>query len=226
MTYDIALYGHLTFDEVLHNTKFSTNVGGIVNVWKSLKTIDNKLNVYVAPLAIGESKIIIKNNIKDNYSNLNRTKYKFVPTANAKVSHVAYLNELQDFDFVESLHGIKTADLCTIHENEGTPLELTIAKKFDILFVSEEHLHLIPKEYKNRLVVHGPTRSTVYKNSKQIATCENEKDFLTNVNVLGAGDYFASCYIFGIIHGHNDERCLHQSQILTTKYLKDRHEKT
>lgn len=226
MIYDVALYGHLTFDEVLHENTFSINVGGIANIWKSLKTIDNKLNVYVSPLAIGDSRIVIKNNIKDNYSNLNRTKYKSITSVNTKVSHVAYLNELHDFDFVNSLYGIKTADLCTIHENEGTSLPLTIAEKFDIIFASEEHIHLIPKEYQNRLIIHGPTKSTLYKNSKQIETCENKKDFLTNVNVLGAGDYFAACYIFGIIRGHNDKRCLHQSQILTTKYLKDRHEKT
>lgn len=226
MNCDIALYGHLTFDEVFHENKVTTNVGGIANVWRSLKIIDNTLNVQVIPLSVGDSRIVIKNNVKDNYSNLNRTIYHNVNMVKAKVSHVAYLNELKTFDFVDSLYGIKTADLCTVHENEGTPLSLTIAEKFDIIFVSEEHLHLLPEGYTKRLIVHGPTSSSCFENGSHMEFYEDKVNFLSDINTLGAGDYFASQYICKIVRDNDRTPSLKYVQTMTTEYLKERHEKT
>lgn len=223
--YDFALYGHLTFDEVYHEGYHSTNIGGIVNVWRALKSIDKHLNIYTCPLHIGESKIVIENDKKDNYSNLNRFELFLGEAVEAKLSHVAYVNELDSPGLVRALKGVKTADVCTTNENDGTPLALEIANEFDFLFVAEDQIHLIPKEFNRRLVVHGPTETTVFKAGEQIAYYSNASQHLTGVNVLGAGDYFAACYMYGIIHGRNDQHCAEMSQRLTTKYLKDRNEK-
>jgi sugar/nucleoside kinase (ribokinase family) len=223
--YDFALYGHLTFDEVYHDGYHSTNIGGIANVWRALKSIDKHLNIYTCPLHIGESKIVIENDKKDNYSNLNRFELFLGEAVEAKLSHVAYVNELDSPSLVRALKGVKTADVCTTNENDGTPLALEIANEFDFLFVAEDQIHLIPKEFNRRLVVHGPTETTVFKASEQIAHYSNASQYLTGANVLGAGDYFAACYMYGIIHGRNDDHCAEMSQRLTTKYLKDRNEK-
>jgi hypothetical protein len=223
--YDFALYGHLTFDEVYHDGYLSTNIGGIANVWRALKEIDKRLNIYTCPLHIGESKIVIENDKKDNYSNLNRFELFLGEAVEAKLSHVAYVNELDSPGLVRALKGVKTADVCTTKENEGTPLALEIANEFDFLFVAEDQIHLIPKEFNRRLVVHGPKETTVFKAGEQIAHYSNASQYLTGVNVLGAGDYFAACYMYGIIHGRNDDHCAEMSQRLTTKYLKDRNEK-
>lgn len=223
--YDFALYGHLTFDEVYHDGYHSTNIGGIANVWRALKSIDKNLNVYTCPLHIGESKIVIENDKKDNYSNLNRFELFLGEAVEAKLSHVAYVNELDSPGLVRALKGVKTADVCTTNENEGTPLALEIANEFDFLFVAEDQMHLIPKEFNRRLVVHGPKETTVFKAGEQIAHYSNASQYLTGVNVLGAGDHFAACYMYGIIHGRNDDHCAEMSQRLTTKYLKDRNEK-
>ena len=51
--YDIALYGHLVFDTVKENPKTNHDIGGIVNVWRSLKDIDPTLDIYVCPSNIG-----------------------------------------------------------------------------------------------------------------------------------------------------------------------------
>jgi len=227
--YDFALYGHLTFDEVYHDGYHSTNIGGIANVWRALKGIDKHLNIYTCPLHIGESKIVIENDKKDNYSNLNRfDMFLGGPFVEAKLSHVTYVNELDRRrpGLVRALKGIKTADVCTKNENEGTPLALEIANEFDFLFVAEDQIHLIPKEFNRRLVVHGPTKTTVFKAGEQIAHYSNASQYLTGANVLGAGDHFAACYMYGIIHGRNDEHCAEMSQRLTTKYLKNRNEKS
>jgi sugar/nucleoside kinase (ribokinase family) len=223
--YDFALYGHLTFDEVYYNGCHSTNIGGIANVWHSLKSIDENLNIYTCPLHIGESKIIIENDKKDNYSKLNKFDLFLGNAAEAKLSHVAYVNELYDPSIVKTLKGIKTADVCTTNENDGKPLALEIANEFDFIFVAEDQIHLVPKEFKRRLIVHGPKETKVYKAGEQIVQVSNAEQYLTDVNVLGAGDYFAACYMYGIIHGRNDDHCAEMSQRLTTKYLRDRHEK-
>lgn len=223
--YDFALYGHLTFDEVYHDGYHSTNVGGIANVWRSLKNIDKRLNIYTCPLHIGESKVVIENDKKDNYSNLNRFQMFPGEVVEAKLSHVAYVNELDSPSIVKSLKGVKTADVCTTHEDDGMPLSLEIANEFDFIFVAEDQIHLVPKEFNRRLVVHGPKETTVFKAGEQIAHYSNADQYLTGANVLGAGDYFAACYMYGIIHGRDDNHCAEMSQRLTTKYLKDRNEK-
>lgn len=223
--YDFALYGHLTFDEIYHDGYHSTNVGGIANVWCSLKSIDKRLNIYTCPLHFGESKIVIENEKKDNYSNLNQFKISGFDAVEAKLSHVAYVNELDSPSIVRALKGVKTADVCTTKENEGKPLSLEIANEFDFIFVAEDQKDLVPKEYERRLVVHGPCQTTVYKHGVQITHFENFDQYLTGANVLGAGDHFAACYMYGIIHGRDDKHCAEMSQRLTTKFLRDRHEK-
>lgn len=223
--YDFALYGHLTFDEIYHDGYHSTNIGGIANVWRSLKSIDKRLNIYTCPLHFGESKIVIENEKKDNYSNLNQFKISGFDAVEAKLSHVAYVNELDSPSIVRALKGVKTADVCTTKENEGKPLSLEIANEFDFIFVAEDQKDLVPKEYERRLVVHGPCQTTVYKHGVQITHFENFDQYLTGANVLGAGDHFAACYMYGIIHGRDDKHCAEMSQRLTTKFLRDRHEK-
>lgn len=223
--YDIALYGHLTFDEVYFKGQYSTNVGGIANVWRALKNIDNALHIHVSPQAIGDSRIVLRNHSKDNYSKLNKVQC-LIDIVDAKLSHVAYANELEGLNLINQLKGIKTADICTTHEQQGRELELEVANEFDFIFVSVEHTHLVPQKFKNRLVIHGPTETRVYKNGDRIAHFSNPSQYLEDINVLGAGDYFAACYIYGIIHGRNDDHCAEMSQRLTTKYLKDLHEKT
>jgi len=223
--YDFALYGHLTFDEIYHDGYHSTNVGGIANVWRSLKSIDKRLNIYTCPLHFGESKIVIENDKKDNYSNLNQFEMFLGDAVEAKLSHVAYVNELDSPSIVRVLKGVKTADVCTTKENEGKLLSLEIANEFDFIFVAEDQKDLVPKEFNRRLVVHGPCQTTVYKHGVQITHFENFDQYLTGANVLGAGDHFAACYMYGIIHGRDDKHCAEMSQRLTTKFLRDRHEK-
>ena len=215
----------MTFDEIYHDGYHSTNVGGIANVWRSLKSIDKRLNIYTCPLHFGESKIVIENDKKDNYSNLNQFEMFLGDAVEAKLSHVAYVNELNSPSIVRALKGVKTADVCTTKENEGKPLSIEIANEFDFIFVAEDQKDLVPKEYERRLVVHGPCQTTVYKHGVQLTHFENFDQYLTGANVLGAGDHFAACYMYGIIHGRDDKHCAEMSQRLTTKFLKDRHEK-
>lgn len=222
-SFDVALYGHLVFDEV-YNETFSTNVGGIANVWKALKNIDQTLSVYVCPVHFGSSKISIKNNEKLNDSKLNLIETK-VNVRQAPISHVAYVNELNNIDFISEIQGIKTADVCTTGFNDKV-LDSDLASEFDIIFVADDQQHLIPNTYKNILVVHGPKEVFVYESGENKFHYSNEDQYLTDINVLGAGDYFAACYIYGTLYNRTYSECAELSQKLTTKYLKECNEKT
>lgn len=220
--FDVAIYGHLVFDEV-HNKKFFTNIGGIANVWNAFKSIDPTITTYVCPVHFGKSKITINENVKHNDSNLNLIDTNVV-VRQATISHVAYVNELNNTEFIQSIHGIKTADLCTTGKQDKI-LSIDLASQFDIIFVAFDQKHLVPESYENKLVVHGPTETVVYHNQKELAKFSNVHQFLSDINVLGAGDYFAACYIYGTLYNRTDEECAEMAQILTTKFLKDRHEK-
>lgn len=220
--FDVALYGHVVFDEI-YNRFHSTNVGGITNVWRSLKSIDHTISTYVCPVHFGNSRITISDNEKFNDSYLNEINTEVV-VKKSTLSHVAYANELNNTDFIRSLEGIKTADVCTTGQKDRI-LDSELASQFDLIFVADDQIHLIPENYNNRLVVHGPTESFVISAGEKIAEFSNKDQYLKDINVLGAGDYFAACYIYGILYNRTDAECLEHSQKLTTKYLKEQNEK-
>jgi hypothetical protein len=221
---DVALYGHLTFDQIFAGSP-TFEVGGIANVWRSLMSIDPKLQVKVHPLMIGTSHIAIQGNQKQNLSNLNQVPVKPLITE-AKLSHIAYINELPDPEIVFQIQGFLTGDICTIDVGQGTPLKKEVAERFDLIFVSKEDLALIPDHYSKRLVVHAPTETSVYDCGRQIACCSNPEEYLEDINVLGAGDYFAAAYIYRWIQGNNDQDCAQSAQRKTTQFLKERYAKT
>jgi len=217
MTYDIALYGHLVFDTIVDGCKINSELGGIGNVWKSLKSFDADLSVYACPTVIGESTITIdrKNSKRTSESYLNMNTVEFT-VERAKINHIAYINELMNTSFMPQLTGTIFADICT-----GKPLDVRTQAYVDYLFVSEEDLHLVnTKSFKGKLVVHSPRRSCVGEHSYETPP----ENYVENANVLGAGDHFAACFMYAKLNDRTDEDSLVLSHTLTTKWLKEKNE--
>lgn len=214
--YDIALYGHLVFDTIIDMGNLRHDVGGIANVWKSLKSIDQSLSVYVCPAAIGTSVITIDREASQRTSNsyLNQNSVQFFVQPST-FSHIAYINELDYADFVNDLQGTVFADVCT-----GRKLDSRFNECIDYLFVSEEDISLVDIDnFKGKIVMHSPTKSSVGSFQH-----ENPNDYIKNANVLGAGDHFAACFMYAKLNNRTDEAALTLSHTLTTRWLKEKNE--
>lgn len=215
---DFGLYGHLVFDTVL-DVKTYHNTGGIANVWRALKHLNSKADIHVSPTAIGYSTITINREKSERYSNSDLNASTILPTIiQARVNHIAYINELEETFFIRHLEGIVCADICT-----GETLDDELLDMIDYLFVSEEDLRLIKTSdrIKGIIVVHSPTRSYFYHNKYECTS-----DYIEGLNVLGAGDYFAARFMLGLHKNHLPEKCLRDAHRETTKFLKDSYGKT
>lgn len=215
--YDISIYGHLVFDTVIDNEKFFYQTGGIVNVWKSLKLIDKNLKIHICPTNIGYSTIKI-NRIKSSRKSdsfLNQIDID-VQIKKSKISHICYINEIKKLNFIKKIKEIKTADLCT-------GKTISNYNFIDYLFVSGEDLKLLKnyKKFEKTLIVHNPEYSWTNKNKHFYL---NKKNIINNANVLGAGDYFAACYIYGILNNINEDKILEYAHTKTSKYIRQRNE--
>ena len=190
MTYDIALYGHLTRDRIFNNFKETNTVGAIGNVWHHLTLVNPNLKVYICPTEIGEGLIYVNKNKSERTSIANMSMYKKWPDIkSAKINHICYLNTLQDTSFINYLEGTISVDLCT-----GKKLKLDLLSKVDYLFISEEDMYYDIEElkeimYKGYIIYHYPNGSIVYHKGKENIT---NLDPLNNINVLGLGDRFAA----------------------------------
>lgn len=211
--YDIALYGHLVLDTIQDGTKISHEVGGIINVWKSLKLINPNLNIYVCPTNIGSSDIYVdrKNSFRQGKSNLNELSTE-IRIKQAKINLISYINFIDDLNFINRLNGIICADICS-----GKQFKLN--NKIDYLFISEEDIEAIDESnYTNKIIVHSPKSS--YIKNKNIKF--NSDEYLTNINPLGAGDFYAAHYIYSLLNNKDDISCIEESHRRTIKFLKDK----
>jgi len=215
--YDIALYGHLVFDTVKENPKTNHNIGGIVNVWRSLKDIDPTLDIYVCPSNIGTSTITID---KDNSQRTSESKLNAigvdVKVQPALISHIAYINEIDDLSFLKGITGLVFADICS-----GREINKEAYKYLNYIFVSEEDKHLLRdiEEFKGTVITHSPMTS--YNSKGETFTLEEEQ-YIKGANVLGAGDFYAACFMYGKLNTRLDFECMKMSHRLTTNHLKSK----
>ena len=156
--YDIALYGHLVFDTIIDGVNpFSYNIGGIANVWRALKEINDKLSIYICPINIGISSIVLNKKESERRSNsyLNQIDVLY-KIQDAAISHISYLNEIDYPSFIQNLRGCVSADICT-----GRTIDISLFPQVNILFVSDEDLHLIKNinSYQGILIRHSPKYS-------------------------------------------------------------------
>jgi sugar/nucleoside kinase (ribokinase family) len=218
--HDVALYGHLTLDRIFNGFKTDQSVGSIGNVWKHLKTVSPKLNIHLGPTDIGEALILIDEHSRERSSIANLSiKTKDPTLKKSKWSHVLYINELSNIDYIKDIKdGIVSADVC-----RGKKIkDLQILQQVDYLFLSDEDLDCNPKDLLNYLrkgmILHSPSGSVFY--NKQGIEHKNKVDTIGNVNVLGCGDMLAAGFIAFSLEGLAVPDALKKAHEEVTKVLK------
>ena len=200
--YDLCVYGHLTVDRIFTDFKETTSLGAIANFWNALNKIQSNLKVKLNPSALGEAIIVINktNAQRTGRGNLN-IKTIEPPVVDSKWHHIMYLNRLQNKEFINKISsGIISADL-TAGDIDILPMLHTL----DFLFVSDEELMMpideLAKLVKGWVILHYPSGSYATNGQEVIKSTTPLHD---NLNVLGAGDTFAACFIHSMLQNNNN----------------------
>lgn len=200
---DISLYGHLTIDNLLDGETEKKTLGSIANVWKALIELDSSLNIGLSPIDIGQALIYIDKKSATRVSKASLNLKKFSPKVfESKIHHLTYLNEMSERSFIASLDGIITADICP-----GRPVMKEVLSQIDYLFISDEDCDDftgLVEATKGWVILHSATGSICSNGEDEFFWKLHEDDILKNVNVLGAGDIFASCCLYKLLEKDND----------------------
>jgi hypothetical protein len=223
-SFDIAIYGHLSYDNIYEGFNYKSSVGCMGNVWNQLKIINPDLKVKLEPTDIGESLILadVEQCKRTSVSRLS-LKTQAPSIHDSKVSHVMYINELSDTSFIKDLKGFVTADVCN-----GKSLNLNDKnlQYIDLLLISDEDMFVdiatLCSVIRGSVLMHYPTGSTLYKQdlhfTKQNAT------LVSGINVLGAGDKLAAYILAGLLDSTNalPKVIQHAHSALTNYYINEK----
>ena len=217
---DISLYGHLTIDTLLDGETEKKTLGSIANVWKSLVGLDCSLNIGLSPIDIGQALIYIDKKAATRVGKASLNLRKSSPKIfESKIHHLLYLNEMSERSFIASLDGIITADICP-----GKPVMKEVLSHIDYLFISDEDcddFDALVEATKGWVILHSATGSICSNGKDEFFWKLNEDDILKNVNVLGAGDIFASCFLYKLLGEDADIRhWIEYSHLKTTEILR------
>lgn len=218
---DIALYGHLTIDTILDGDTEKKTLGSMANVWKALLELDATLDIGLSPIDVGQALIYVDKPAAQRYSKVNLSLVEHqVKMMSSKISHLIYLNELTRHDFIPALDGIITADICP-----GKAVNKEMLQYVDYLFISDEDIKGSLSEYTNAtkgwVILHSASGSVVSNGEEEFFYKLPEELMLKDVNVLGAGDIFASCFLYKLLEGYGDIRdWIEYSHLTTTEILK------
>ena len=219
---DIALYGHLTIDTILDGDTEKKTLGSMANVWKALLELDATLDIGLSPIDVGQALIYIDKPAAQRYSKVNLSLVEHqVKMMSSKISHLIYLNEMTRHDFIPALDGIITADICP-----GKSVNKEMLQYVDYLFISDEDIKGSLSEYTNAtkgwVILHSASGSVVSNGEEEFFYKLPEELMLKDVNVLGAGDIFASCFLYKLLEGYGDIRdWIEYSHLTTTEILKN-----
>jgi sugar/nucleoside kinase (ribokinase family) len=217
---DVALYGNLTKDIIFNGFEQTTSIGSIGNVWDALVKLNQKLTIHIEPTTIGTALIYVDtdNNTRVSKPNL-YLKVNQPKVVEAKWSHILYLNHIKDLEFLKSIqNSIISADVA----GKGK-FHLDILTYIDYLFISDEDiidLDILLGKIKGCVILHSNSGSTIYK--KDGTTIVTNHKTIDGVNVLGAGDYFASAFINFMLQTNDIEVSIKIAHNETISFLKDK----
>ena len=222
MCKSVTLYGHLTVDRILVDFKETPSLGGIANVWSGLVSQGQGLNVSIQPLSIGHALVLVdkENNYRVGRCSFNVKENPASPT-DSDWHHISYINQLSDTSFVSQLNGIVSADIT----KENPERCVDQLKYLDYLFIAKEDLFMDIKELgslvKGNVIMHHPHGSVISDGNTVEEYVLPEELYLSDVNVLGAGDYFASGFIKSMISGSDIKTSVVNSHHIATNLLKE-----
>tara|TARA_R110000822_G_scaffold175029_1_gene314641 strand:- start:12837 stop:13520 length:684 start_codon:yes stop_codon:yes gene_type:complete len=225
--YDLGIHGHLTVDHIFTTNGEKTTLGAIANFWQVIARLEPNLNIKVNPFCFGEALILI-NELKSQRvgrGDLNITiKHPVIPEC--KWHHIMYLNQLPMLHKIEwkSLGGEgRTPSKISADVTAGNiDCIIPYLKYIDYLFISDEELFMdvdeLAKLTKGWVILHKPTGSyssdgeTHYNNF-----CERK----SGLNVLGAGDIFAACFVSSMLFKDDVNAACKYAHQNTTEILKN-----
>ena len=222
MCKNVTLYGHLTVDRILVDFKETPSLGGIANVWSGLVSQGQGLNVSIQPLSIGHALVLVdkENNYRVGRCSFNVKENPASPT-DSDWHHISYINQLNDTSFIPELDGIVSADIT----KENPERCIDQLKYLDYLFIAKEDLFMDIKDIgalvKGHVIMHHPHGSSISDGKTVEDYILPEELFLSDVNVLGAGDYFASGFIKSMITGNDLKKSVINSHHIATNLLKE-----
>ena len=222
MCKSVTLYGHLTVDRILVDFKETPSLGGIANVWAGLVSQGQGLNVSIQPLSVGHALVLVdkENNYRVGRCSFNVKENPASPTDDYW-HHISYINQLSDASFIPKLKGIVSADITK--ENPERCIDLL--QHLDYLFIAKEDLFMdileLGKKVKGHVIMHHPHGSSITDGITVNDYSTPEELFLSDINVLGAGDYFASGVIRSMIMGGNLKESVINAHHIATNLLKE-----
>lgn len=201
---DISLYGHLTIDTIIDGVKERKTLGSMANVWKALLELDATLDIGLSPIDVGQALIYIDKPAAQRYSKVQLSLVEHqAKIYSSKIHHLIYLNELTKTDFIPALDGIIAADICP-----GKSVNKELLQHVDYLFISDEDIEGDLSEYveatRGWVILHSASGSVVSNGEKEFFYKMPEELMLKGVNVLGAGDTFASCFLHKLLKNEGD----------------------
>ena len=220
--HDLAIYGHLTKDTIFFSDfskKFA--LGAIGNIWEALSREHPSLTLDIQPLALGEAIILVDT---ENGNRLGRGRLNAVTrsgtASSARWHHIMYLNQLEDVSFMKEIkEGVISVDITA-----GKVNNIDMLRYVDYLFISDEDMFMdldqLSSLVRGWVVLHYPSGSTI-TNGEQ--TYKTKATTVKNLNVLGAGDCFAGCFIGNLLEDENMTlaECAKRAHKSTLKILKE-----
>ena len=223
--HDITLYGHLTVDRIFDGFEEKQTLGAMANMWRTFKLIAPNLDIGLMPTSIGEAMVYLDRDNCTRYSN-------FVPDLKtnkpiikqSKISHAMYINKLLDVSWLSDLSGIVSADVCA-----GPKVDRTLLQYVDYFFIADEDayadLKTMCNDTKGYVILHTNKSSVMsdgrYENLFRI----EEEMFVPKSNVLGAGDMFASSFLYALSLGLPPDQIQKYAHETTSKLIKSSNEK-
>ena len=201
--YELSVYGHLTIDRIFEGFDEHRTLGAIGNFWEACLLTNPSIFINLQPTSIGEAIISVDKEscTRQGRGVLNlktRTVKNVLPS---KWNHIMYLNQMKNCDFINQLDGsIISADLTS-----GPMLNLQFLKNLDYLFISDEDIFMSLDELallvKGWVILHSPHGSICHNGTESF---ETKTKIIENLNVLGAGDFFAASFISEMLRNNSE----------------------
>lgn len=223
--HDITLYGHMTVDRIFDGFEERQTLGAMANMWRTFKQTAPELDIGMCPTSIGEAIVYIDRDSSTRYSN-------FVPDLKtqkpiikeSKISHAMYINKLLDTSWLKDLKGTVSADVCA-----GPRVDSALLQHVDYFFIADEDayadLSTMCKDTRGFVILHTNKSSVISDGRYETKHKIEDSMFVPKSNVLGAGDMFASSFLYGIHLGLPIDQTQKYAHETTSKLIKSANEK-
>ena len=135
-----------------------------------------------------------------------------------------YINKLLDISWLKDLKGIISADVCA-----GPRVDASLLQHVDYFFIADEDayadLSTMCKDTKGYVILHTNKSSVVSDGTNETKYKIEENMFVEKSNVLGAGDMFASSFLYGLHLGLQIEEIQEYAHDTTSKLIRTENEK-